>query len=39
MNVTQILIVLLCESELEPVYLGTLMKFLILLLKNGNTSV
>ncbi|CAK68868.1 unnamed protein product (macronuclear) [Paramecium tetraurelia] len=39
MNVTQILIVLLCESELEPVYMGTIMSFMILLLKNGNQNV
>ncbi|CAK81773.1 unnamed protein product (macronuclear) [Paramecium tetraurelia] len=39
MNVTQILIVLLCESELEPVYMGTIMSFMILLLKNGNKNV
>ncbi|CAD8153241.1 unnamed protein product [Paramecium pentaurelia] len=39
MNVTQILIVLLCESELEPVYMGKLMSFMILLLKNGNQHV
>lgn len=39
MNVTQILIVLMCESDLEPVYLGTLMSFMILLLKNGNQHV
>ncbi|CAD8076144.1 unnamed protein product [Paramecium sonneborni] len=39
MNATQILIVLLCESELEPVYMGTIMSFMILLLRNGNQHV
>lgn len=39
MNAPQIIIVLLCESDFEPEYICTLMRFMILLLRNGNSNV